>query len=102
MRTIDVIRKAKDIYMSGKEKCMCWAFHEVINTGWAYEIEYIKENIPLFCYSVAVGGFGADGVEDGYWWDISDRDARIKYFDWLIEKYSMQSDSECEQNPHGV
>lgn len=47
MRAIDVIRAAKDIYMSGKEKCMCWAFHEAINTGWAYEKRISPYSVTL-------------------------------------------------------
>ena len=84
LRTIDVIRKARYIYMSGRVYGMCESFEWAIGSDWNL---YLKNNIPLFCYNVAVQKFGATGHPDFYWWDKWDRDERIRYFDWLIERY---------------
>ena len=84
MRAIDVIRKAKDIYVSGRVSWMCESFEWAIGSDWNL---YLKNNIPLFCYNVAVQKFGATGHPDNYWWDKWDRDERIRYFDWLFDKY---------------
>ena len=98
MRPIDVIRKAKDIYMSGRVSGMCESFEWAIGSDWNpigsdWNL-YLKNNIPLFCYDVAVQKFGATGhptnfwwSKTNYWWSKMDRDVRIKYFDWLIERY---------------
>ena len=78
MRAIDVIREAKDIYMSGKVYGMCVSFELAIGEDWNL---YLKNNIPLFCYDAAVQKFGATGHPDNYCWDKWDREERIRYFD---------------------
>ena len=84
MRPIDVIREAKDIYVSGKVYGMCESFEWVIGDDW---VLYLKNNIPMFCYNVAVQKFGATGQSIGYWWDMFENAHRLIYFDWLIEQY---------------
>lgn len=102
MKTVDILRKAKEIYESGRYCGMCSCICEAIEAckditedeyKYITEDEYnnfIKNNIPLFSYDVAVQKFGATGHPDFYWWDKWDMDERIRYFDWLIERYSKK------------
>ena len=99
MKTVDILRKAKAIYESGRYSGMsCRRYRGMCTCIWEAIEEYeyvtedefnnfIKNNIPLFSYDVAVENFGATGIPDSYWWDERDEDIRIEYFDWLIEQY---------------
>ena len=49
------------------------------------KMDYMNDNIKFFDRTE----FGAG------WWPLSDKESRIRYFDWLIERYS-------DPNPNGV
>ena len=89
MKTVDILRKAKAIYVSGRYYGMCDCIRNVVDDEmWLFEFNFwVKENIPLFCYSVAEEKFGATGPMSGYWWDVLENEDRLRYFDWLIEQY---------------
>lgn len=81
------IKEAKSIYLSGRERCMCLSFFAV-DTDKYIDYDKIQRRMPEFkpdTFNVnphAVGGF---------WWNVNDRDSRIKAFDKLIEIYSKYS-----------
>ena len=89
MKTVDILRKAKAIYESRKYCGMCDCIRNVVDDEMLLiEFDFwVKDNIPLFCYSVARGEFGATGQRIGYWWDKLEKEDRLRYFDWLIEQY---------------
>lgn len=78
------IKKAKDIYLSGKTMCMCQSFYRV-DKNRHDNYDKIRERIPEFKPET----FNVDPeLLDDFWWRLSDRDSRIKAFDKLIEIYS--------------
>lgn len=91
METVDILRKAKKIYGSGRYRGMCACIYEAIDeriTSNEFK-EFAEQNIQLFCYPVAVEKFGATGSDDMYWWPTDNRKIRLKYFDWMIETYKF-------------
>ena len=48
----------------------------------------INDIIPKFNFKFARDNFGAHGDPNGFWWDESDIDSRIMYFDYLIGLYT--------------
>ena len=89
MKTVDILRKAKEIYESGRYSGMCACIYDAIDehiTSNEFK-EFVKQNIPLFCYTVAVKKFEATGNGNTYWWNKITRKSRLDYFDWLIEQY---------------
>ena len=92
METVDILRKAKKMYESGRYSGMCACIYEAIDeciTSNEFK-EFAEQNIQLFCHPVAVEKFGATGSEDTYWWNNIERKIRLYYFDWLIEQYSKK------------
>ena len=76
MKTSEKIIRAKEIFIKD-DCCMCYCFEDV-----GYPI--------LFNYYIAVMFFGAR-IEHkrGYWWPTSDKESRLKYFDWMIRIYKF-------------
>lgn len=78
------IKKAKDIYVSGKAIGMCQSFDWVDENRYG-TYEDIKKRIPEFKPET----FNIDPMLwSVFWWPIHDRESRIKAFDKLIEIYS--------------
>lgn len=78
-----IIKQAKQVYLDGKERCMCFSFVR-IEPSFLYPA-MIVERIPEFKQST----FGLDRDDTvGVWWPIQDRESRIRAFDKLIEIYS--------------
>lgn len=81
--TLEIIKKAKQVYLDGKENCMCFSFERVESSFLFYE--NIVKRIPEFTPST----FGFHETNpNSVWWPITDRESRIKAFDKLIEIYS--------------
>ena len=82
-QTLKIIKKAKQAYLDGEEACMCHCFKWVEPSFLCYRdiVKRISEFKP--------STFGLhDTLPISHWWDISDRESRIKAFDKLIEIYS--------------
>ena len=80
---LKIIKEAKQVYLDGKEYCMCFSFMRVESSFLCYED--IVERIPEFNPST-LGLHGT--IPNTVWWDILDRESRINAFDKLIEIYS--------------
>lgn len=83
--TLEIIKQAKQAYLDGRERCMCFSFMRVEHSFLCPDM--IAQRIPEFKPST----FGIPDetqTYSGVWWDISDRESRIKAFDKLIEIYS--------------
>lgn len=78
------IKKAKDIYLSGRTISMCHSFYWVDENR--YDTYYeIRKRIPEFKSET----FNIDPMLwSAFWWPIHDRESRIEAFDKLIEIYS--------------
>lgn len=82
-KTLEIIKQAKQVYLDGKEYCMCFSFMRVESSFLSPAM--IAERIPEFKPST----FGLPFVDiNGCWWPVKDRASRIKAFDKLIEIYS--------------
>lgn len=84
-RILRDIKKAKMYYQAGKACYMCQSF--VIVSG-KYFRKPIDSIIPEFNKDFLNAQY-----KDSYlsiWWDVSDRESRIKAFDKLIETYSKK------------
>lgn len=80
---LKIIKEAKQVYLDGKEKCMCFCFERVEFSFLFYE--NIVKRIPEFTPST----FGLHETNpNSVWWPITDRESRINAFDKLIEIYS--------------
>lgn len=78
------IKKAKDIYLSGKTMCMCQSFYRVDKNKYD-NYDKIQKRIPKFKPET----FNVDPkLLLDFWWPIRDIDSRIKAFNKLIEIYS--------------
>lgn len=82
-KTLEIIKQAKQVYLDGKECCMCFSFMRVEPSFWCYKD--IVKRIPEFTPPT----FGLPFVDiNGVWWPVNDRASRLKAFDKLIEIYS--------------
>lgn len=82
---LKIIKEAKQVYLDGKEYCMCFSFIKVEPSFFCYD--GIVEKIPEFKPST----FGLHEIlPTTVWWDILDRESRINAFNKLIEIYSKQ------------
>lgn len=79
------IKKAKKIYLEGKVHFMCLCLSRVDSQKYG-SCEFIEERIPE--YNRTFLGADPDLSDTSRWWDLDDRDSRIKAFDKLIEIYS--------------
>ncbi len=90
MDPIDVIIKAKQIYECENRCNMCLCFIDAIKnllpeiTNCAL---YIEQHIYGFSFDIAQAKFGAKKLKNGRWWRMDNRQVRINYFNWLIEKH---------------
>ena len=77
MKTSEKIIRAKKDFIEYGFFGMCACFEDA-----EYPI--------LFNYDIAVLFFGAR-IEHkrGYWWPTSDKESRLKYFDWMIRIYKF-------------
>lgn len=82
-QTLEIIKQAKQVYLDGKEGCMCFSFMRVEDSFLSYED--IVKRIPEF--TPPTFGLPFIGI-NGVWWSLEDRASRIKAFDKLIEIYS--------------
>lgn len=82
-QTLKIIKQAKQVYLDGKECCMCFSFMRVEPSFWCYQD--IVERIPDF--TPPTFGLPFVGIK-GIWWPHRDRVSRLKAFDKLIEIYS--------------
>ena len=80
----EILEDAKELYLNGEYDCMCYCCPGKNDDA---KIDYMIENIKFFDRTVAINQFGA-GWMGAYWWPLSERESRIRYFDYLIEKYS--------------
>lgn len=80
------IKKAKQIFLTGKVRFMCYCFLEA-NPQKYYSVEDIRKIIPEFKPTTFIKNFNPDNYFRA-WWPITDRESRIKAFDKLIEIYS--------------
>ena len=81
-QTLEIIKKAKNLYLEGFSNFMCVCFYKANCSFFLYED--IVKDIPEFTPST----FGIESSAIGGWWDKNDRESRIKAFDKLIEIYS--------------
>ena len=84
---VEILESAKESYLNGAYDCMCLCILNCCpGKNDNAKIDYMMENIKFFNRTVAINQFGA-GWMGVYWWPLSDNENRIRYFDWLIEKY---------------
>lgn len=83
-QTLEDIKKAKWYYTEGHELFMCTCFQRV-NFYKYNSYESIHKLIPEFNRE-NLGSY----IEEKHsiWWNVSDRESRIKAFDKLIEIYT--------------
>lgn len=79
-KVLEFLEMAKETYVTGEDECMCGSFISASS-----EMCGFFPPIPMFSFDVASSMFDAI-YSDGFWWPISDREIRIRYFDWLIEQ----------------
>lgn len=84
-RILRDIKKAKEFYEMRITDYMCSSF---ILVSKKYYREHIDSIIPEFNQDFLNAEYKRDYIYP--WWDISDRDSRIKAFDKLIEVYSQK------------
>ena len=95
IKVVDVIKKAKECYSLPEALGMCGsitkAWYIVVGKRNDHSVEIdIDREITLFSILIAKEKFGAYGKTNGFWWQLSDRESRLRYFDWLIEQYSKK------------
>jgi hypothetical protein len=84
-RILKDIKEAKKVYLDYKENYMCLCFRRVDKDRYRY-LEDIQKYIPEFNRTDMNAEIWA--FYNSQWWDIWDRESRIKAFDKLIELYS--------------
>lgn len=90
-----VLEDAKMHYIVTSSLGMCASIEDAIlkaakDLQGLDEWKTVKENIPLFNFSVAKKLFNGRGTAGGYWWHLWEKKNRVDYFDWLIEQYSKK------------
>ena len=76
MKTSEKVIRAKKYFIEYSEIGMCACFD-----GW---------KPIIFNYYIAVLFFGArHNCKGWFWWNTSDREIRLKYFDWMIRVYKF-------------
>lgn len=83
-KVLEFFEMAKEIYVTGEAKCMCGSF-----TSASFEMRGYFPPMQMFSFDVASSMFDAI-YSDGFWWPLSDRESRIRYFDWLIEQEKIK------------
>ena len=87
-RILRDIKKAKELYEMKMANYMCASFILVRKKYFRQPIDSI---IPEFNQDFLNAKYKQDYIYP--WWDISDRESRIKAFDKLIEVYSKKKDN---------
>lgn len=82
-RILRDIKKAKTVYEMGMTDFMCSSFEMV-------SIKYYEKPIYRIIPEFNRDFLDAKHKESLVWWDVSDRESRIKAFDKLIEVYSKK------------
>lgn len=85
-KILEDIKKAKQIYLKGEARFMCYCFLKVNPQKYCF-IEDIRKIIPEFKPTTFIKNVNPDNYYRA-WWPITDRESRIKAFDKLIEIYS--------------
>lgn len=86
-RILKIIKAAKQCFIEGKESFMCHCFITAYPKFWNFEggfTKMIQKLIPEFNRET-LGATTSKNMTA--WWDITDRESRIKAFDKLIEIY---------------
>lgn len=81
------IKKAKQYYLEGLSDCMCYCFAKVDRDKY-YCCSSIRKIIPEYTPKTFGSNAILGTIRGSLWWDITDRESRIKAFDKLIEIYS--------------
>jgi len=104
MQIIELLKKAKELYLKEKGKCgMCWCIKVIANEGKSREEQRDRGHVPYAVIVAQIPEFNPRylksyknvyfavrselnvGLE--FWWAIEDTRSRIKAFDTLIEIY---------------
>lgn len=101
MQIIELLKKAKELYLKEKGKTgMCWCIKVIANEG---KKEHSKGHVPYNVIAAQIPEFNPDflggdyhelttrpkGVNIGlcFWWNVNRTDVRIEAFDKLINIY---------------
>ena len=84
-RILKDIKEVKKVYLDYKENYMCLCFRRVDEDKYR-RLEDIQQHIPEFNRADMNAEVWA--FYNSQWWDIWNRESRIKAFDKLIEIYS--------------
>lgn len=82
-KTLEIIKKAKQAYLDHRSPFMCICFQMVAFPSCEYD-DIVRE---IHEFKPSTFGVRVRNVKGG-WWEMSDRESRIKAFDKLIEIYS--------------
>ena len=82
-----VLEYAKELCETEQFRGMCTCLDHAISEKTTQVGFRISNFIPNFTYSTARNKFGARDSMFGFWWNISDREHRLAYFDYLIDLY---------------
>ena len=91
MKTVkEILIDARKDFKDGKYDCMCLSIANNCNGDTDEEKwNFMKKEILLFNRQIAIRQFGSN-TKDMYWWPLSDKESRLRYFDWLIEQYKKK------------
>jgi hypothetical protein len=84
---IEVLKRAKENYIKYRVYGLCFHIEAAIFiTLNINERVYckLKYCIPIFTYENAVKHSKAYGDKDNYWWQLRNKNSRIKFLDWMI------------------
>lgn len=110
MLIVELLQKAKKLYLENQGKCgMCWCIKVIANEGKTRQEQSNKGHVPYSSIVAQIPEFNPDflagdyhelttrpeGISVGlcFWWNIIRTDVRIDAFDKLIELYK-DSDKE--------
>ena len=101
MQIIELLQKAKELYLENRGKCgMCWCIKVIANEG---KKEHSKGHVPYNVIAAQIPEFNPGFLEGDYhelttrpkevnvglcfWWNVNRTDVRIAAFDKLIGIY---------------
>lgn len=82
-RILRDIKKAKRYFQEGRTNVMCTSFTMV-------DVKYFHKSIDSIIPEFNRDFLNAKHKGGAFWWNLSDRESRIKAFDKLIEVYSKK------------
>ena len=104
MQIIELLQKAKNLYLENQGKCgMCWCIKVVANEGKSKEEQRDRGHVPYISIKAQIPEFNPwyleahkaeyltnnrylqEGLE--FWWDVECVEPRIKAFNKLIKLY---------------